>query len=284
MRNRIAITVMVLLLGFTSCAFSATNEDFKNLGALYAAKDSKESCKQELLAKVSVQDPLVLWEELWKATAPEQIAAISLAIVEVICPDGNLARWNEASGFLVEGEFDGNMIIVPPSVPRQIVILEATLAGISALSETGDLRALWVAKELFFALKESPELSALANISDPEGYRSLYETFATARKMIEINGIRPFPWGDRGNEILPLNLRKLRQYKDSIPFYIANSKKMLMLNHDGQIISGTGEYAWDWKETGFTYSLMDNEIPPEGDGTPGTSGTGGYSPPGTTHP
>lgn len=266
MRLQRVIALTALILGLAVVASAGNNEDFKGLGALYSAKDGKEACRQELLAQVSERDPLVLWEGLWKETEPVSVAAKALALVDALCADGNAAQWTRVSGFLMDGQYEEGVMTVPPSVPRQIVVLESALAGISALSEIGDPRALWVARDLFFALKEAGEFSAMAEVSDPGGFKEMRETFFTARKMVEINGVRPFPWGDRSMETLPLNLRKLGYFKDPVSFLTATAKKMFMLNHDGQYTAAIGEFAWDWKETGNTYLILDSERLPEGSG------------------
>ena len=271
--NKLRYWVVFALM--VAVAFSATptlageqEAGFNELGEMYYARDEKDSCRAELIASVPESDPLALWESIWDETDPALQGGLALAFVEKTCPEGDLSRWTEVKGYFVPGQYDDNgVMIVAPSMPRQVAVLQAALAAMAALPETGDLRALWVARDMFFDLKAQSEFSKIGDTSAKEDYAAINDNFSFIRKMYLLNG-KPFPWGDRSAGALPLNLKKLRYYKDPISFTKAQYEKMFMLNHDGQICAETGEFAWDWKNTGHTYLLIGGEEIVEGDGQP----------------
>ncbi len=268
----LAIFLAVIVSGTAS---GNTNQDFKNLGALYSAKDGWPAYKQELIDSVEERDPLVLWETLWEDSEPNLLASRSLALIEVLCPEGDLHKLSEVKGFLVEATYDGGTMIIPPSYPKQVVVVQAALVAASALSETGDYGASWIANDIFDGLKANQHFKKITIDSDPEGMPLLNEALSSARKMIETSGVRPFPFGDRLNGTLPLNLKKLREYKEPITMANASSRKMAMVNDKGELIAETGKYAWDWKETGHTFLVLaqsDSDSDPQRPQRPGRPG------------
>jgi len=244
-----------MVIASTSFAASDTEARFQKLASLYEAKDEKDAYRANLVENVVEEDLAVLWVRLGQEPDPLQRGAVALKLLEML---GGPAAWGDASGFLEGGD-----------TPRQVAALQAGLVAASALPQTGDPRAAWVARDVFLGLKESPQWRILLELTGPPGYyEKMNETFSFVSNLPDILGVVPFPWGDRENAILPLELPLFAGRGDPVSWRSAENGNMILFDDEGLMVTEMqdAEQAWDWKNDAKIHQLTGVELPPEGGG------------------
>ncbi|MBN1332458.1 MAG: hypothetical protein JW971_01730 [Synergistales bacterium] len=182
-----------------------------------------------------------MWFDVRNEADPRKRADIGLHILEKAV-GGDPSQWNIAEGF-VERE----------GYPLPVVLFQTTLITISSLYEVGDPGSMAKARDLAESLISNPEtLTVLRRSSGSD----VLEVRRALRARDHHAGAEYLQVG--GNGILQFNIAPLEKVRGNIREYNAWSSQMIFLNNSGQITSGIGRYAWDWR-SGKVYRIIDRE-------------------------
>lgn len=182
-----------------------------------------------------------MWFDVRNEADPRKRADIGLHILEKAV-GGDPSQWNIAEGFV---EREGYTL--------PVVLFQTTLITISSLYEVGDPGSMTKARDLAESLISNPEtLTVLRRSSGSD----VLEVRRALRARDHHAGAEYLQVG--GNGILQFNIAPLEKVRGNIREYNAWSSQMIFLNNSGQITSGIGRYAWDWR-SGKVYRIIDRE-------------------------
>ncbi len=255
MRNRFklcsALFVASAFIISTGIAYGASYEE---LVKIYLEKESVEKqIVSERVYDVSGENinAAKLWEEIAFEKDPSIVSEKGTRLLNYLV-DGNVSEWNQIKGFLG-----------PEGYSRSLVAFNTAIYSISALLEIGDpvssRKAYDIAKDIFDS-RQTIEII----------YRtSGREAFKEKGKLRELGGSKWIDnkgyelWNVNDKDSRPFGIEPVRKIRGYVNVSEAVSRKMVFLDSKGQVNSGSGLYAWDWK-TGKVYRLRDREYSDEG--------------------
>lgn len=224
---------MLLLLPLILCPSSASAADDGYLD-FFMKKEEAQVLYRELLDSADPMDMISLREQLWQESDPEKRASRAISMMEALIPGGDMGQLQLLEGFFpLTEEREAGVIL-----PRQVLVLEASLLAIPALVEINEPSSLWLAQSIFQGLKNAYDLKLALETMDQQQYSDLNTIFTQSRELYRLHqGKIPFPSsGTRLFDIVAIGSQENNVIQgDVIP-----------LDRNGKISFTNGSYAWEW--------------------------------------
>lgn len=253
------LCIVAILLVVTSISFAGEKDDYISF---CLQKQSGQELKAELLSGQSSQDPILARDQIWKSTDAREGASSALKLMAILLPEGDPGKLDELKGFIGNDE----------SLPKQVLVIESSLAAISSLVDMRQPDALWLAHDIFKGLNRTSAFKDLAGSVDQGEYQNLSKSILQTRDLFALMSNGKVLWKDPQNKALPLSLAKIGEPGNLENSSVLNkSSSLVTLNKDGQITAQNSYYGWDLSKGVITRV---RNIGSSGNGGSGGSGSG----------
>lgn len=222
---------------------------YEELVKIYLEKESIEKqieSSGEYAPGAERVDVANLWQEIASENDPYTVSEKGIRLLNYLV-EGDVSRWNQLEGF-----------VGPDGYPKSVVAFNTALYSISALLELEDPVSSRKAYELAKDLFDSREtIGVIYRSSGKAAFREKGNLRELAgSKWIQNQGYEL--WNVNEKDSRPFGIDPVRKVRGYINVSEAVSRKMVFLNSNGQVYSGSGWYAWDWI-SGKVYRVRDRE-------------------------
>ncbi|MBN1334265.1 MAG: hypothetical protein JW971_10920 [Synergistales bacterium] len=143
--------------------------------------ETRNEWRDELVQKVPQMDESEKWSLLWsQGTALERVS-YALSLLQNDKGDYFYEDLSQVSGFIPGYAHGGD-----PGLPRQLVIIQASLASLSLLCEIKTPQSLGVAGDIVQGLWQNPEFQVVLDRVGEEKGSVLYGAFSTSRGIFSV--------------------------------------------------------------------------------------------------
>jgi len=172
------ILMMILSLGIFVSPLSADQETYISF---LMRSEMRDQWKARILQNRSEMNEPQKWISLWSGGDSFERVSHGLSLIN---PDPETYLYEDLAmvdGFSTIGNAGDELII-----PRQLLIIQASLASLSLLCEVKTPESLGVAQDIVKGLWKNPEFSFFINKVGKDRGRVLYEAFSTSRGIFSV--------------------------------------------------------------------------------------------------